>query len=94
MENLWKLFWKVLSEKKLAKISKWALIQEIINKFLRENWIQQEISWKLEFDKFIVKTSSSQIGHFLFLNKKKLLDKINQKLENMDLWKIKELKII
>jgi len=95
MENLWKLLWKVLWEKKLAKISKWALIQQIINKFIKENLNTNiEITWKLEFDKFIIKSPNSQIGHFLFLHKKKLLEKINQKLKKMNLWKIKDIKII
>jgi len=95
MENLWKLLWKVLWEKNLAKISKWALIQQIINNFLKENLKKNfQITWKIEFDLFIIKSPNSQIGHYLFLNKKKLLDKINQKLEKMNLWKIKEIKII
>jgi len=95
MENLWKLFWKILSEKKLAKVSKWALIQQIVNNFLKDNLnIDIQITWKLEFNCFIIKSPNNQIWHFLFVNKKKLLDKINQKLDKMNLGQIKEIKII
>lgn len=94
MENLWKLLWKVLWEKKLAKISKWALIQQIINNFLKNNLnVKIDITGKLDFDYFVIKSQNNQIWHFLFLHKKKLLEEINQKLEKIWLGKIKDIKI-
>jgi len=94
MENLGKLFWKVLAEKKIWQVSKWAMINSISSNFLSKICWIEKIEGKIEFNKYIIKANSSVEKHCIFLNKKKLLDQINKQLELMNYDKINDIKVI
>ena len=94
MENLGKLFWKVLAEKKIWQVSKWSMINSISSTFLSKTCWIKNIEWKIEFNKYIIKANSSVEKHCIFLHKRQLLDKINKQLETMNYEKINDIKII
>ena len=95
MKDLKKLLWQRLWEKKIAKISKWAFLNKALENFLeQEFWIKTSISGKIENNIYFVKSSNSSFSNLLFLNKKKVLEHLNDKISKMDLWTINDIKII
>jgi hypothetical protein len=94
MENLSKLLGKVLAEKKLSRLWKWALINSIIQNFLKEFNINEPIQGKLQHHIYIVKTSNPIIWNVLFTHKKQILEKVNSQLKKMEFDPILDLKIL
>ncbi len=94
MENIGKIFWKVLAQKKIAWLSKWYLVQSIINKILSENWITQNVKVIIKHNTLVIKSPNPFISHFLFSKKSFLLSRINSKLEEMNFEKINQIKVV
>jgi hypothetical protein len=93
MKDLKKLFWKVLAEKKIASISRWAMVVSICEKILKNDfWVEKKLEWKIENNILILKINNSTLSNIFFLHKKKVVDKINQQLTNMNLEQIKDIK--
>ena len=93
MQDLKKLFGKVLAEKKIASISKWAMVLALCEKILKnEFWINKKLEWKIENNILVLKINNSNLSNMIFLHKKKVVDKINQQLNKMDLDEIKDIK--
>ena len=95
MKDLKKLLWKSLAKNKIATVSRWAFLNASLSLYLKKNFdIQEEITGKIENDIYIIKSANSSFSNLLFLNKKKLLIYLNDKLDKMNFWKIKDIKII
>ena len=93
MQDLKKIFWKVLAEKKIVSVSKWAMVLTICEKILKkEFWINKRLTWKIENNLLILKTNNSNLSNIFFLHKKQMIEKINQQLKEMNLWIIKDIK--
>ncbi len=94
MENLSKLLGKVMAQKKLSRLSKWAMINSIAQNFIKQFWINQTISWKIENHIYILKIGNPTIGNMIFVRKKQLLEKINLQLKKMGYDPILDIKIV
>jgi len=94
MENLSKLLGKVMAQKKLSRLSKWAMINSIAQNFIKQFWIHQTISWKIENHIYILKIGNPTIGNMIFVRKKQLLEKINSQLKKMGYDPILDIKIV
>jgi len=94
MKELSKILKVVLAKNKISWISKGALINSIVNNFLKEKWFNYSVKWKLQFSTYIIVVNNSSLASFLFINKKLLLDKINKRLQNMDYGLINNIKIL
>jgi len=94
MENLSKLLGKVMAQKKLSRLSKWAMINSIAQNFIKQFWINQSISWKIENHIYILKIGNPTIGNMIFVKKKQLLEKINLQLKKMGYDPILDIKIV
>jgi len=94
MKELSKILKVVLAKNKISWISKGALINSIVNNFLKEKWFNYSVKWKLQFSTYIIVVNNSSLASFLFINKKLLLDKINKRLQNMDYGLINDIKIL
>ena len=94
MENLSKLLGKVMAQKKLSRLSKWAMINSIAQNFIKQFWINQTINWKIENHIYILKIGNPTIGNMIFVKKKQLLEKINLQLKKMGYNPILDIKIV
>lgn len=96
MKDLKKLLFSSLSKKKISSVSKWAMINTIFLKYINQkyNLNLDKIDGKLENNVYIVKLPNSSLSNIVFIHKKQLLDYINTKLENMNLWKILDIKLL
>ena len=94
MENLSKLLGKVMAQKKLSGLSKWAMINSITQNFIKQFWINQAINWKIENHIYILKIGNPTIGNMIFVRKKQLLEKINSQLKKMGYDPILDIKIV
>ena len=95
MKDLKKLLFKSLAKQKIASISRWAMVNKILSNYVKDNLnIDFNFSGKIENNIYIVKSTNSALSNMLFLNKKKVLDHINLKLQEMDLDKVQDIKIV
>jgi len=53
-----------------------------------------EVKWKIENNIYIVKLNNSSFKSVIFLQKKKVLDHINLKLQDMNFEKIIDIKVV
>jgi len=95
MKDLKKLLFSSLAKQKIASVSKWAMINKIVSDILKNDFnIDIFINWKIEHNIYIIKTQNSALSNLLFLNKKKVLEKINLRLSKMWLSKISDIKLV
>ena len=93
MENLKKIYTKVLAKKWINSISKWAYSLEIIKKFLYEklNTKNIKVRWKLKNNILFVNITPSILSTELFINKKQVLEQLNWKLKSLWYTAIKDI---
>ena len=95
MKDLKKILFSSLAKQKIASVSKWAMINKIVSDILKNDFsIDIFINWKIEHNIYIIKTQNSALSNLLFLNKKKVLEKINLRLSKMWLSKISDIKLV
>jgi len=95
MKDLKKLLFKSLAKQNIAQVSRWAMLNQIVNNFLKDDLkLNFSCGWKVEKGLYIIKSHNPWLSSLLFLNKKKLLDYINLKLKEMDLEQIEDIKIL
>lgn len=94
MKELSKILKVVLAKNKISWISKGALINSIVNNFLKEKWFNYSVKWKIQFSTYIIVVNNSSLASFLFVNKKVLLEEINERLKKLGYDVIKDIKIL
>ena len=94
MEKLSKLLGKVMAQKKLCKLSKWAMVNSITQNFVNQLWIDQTITWKIENHVYFLKVWNPVVWNIIFIKKKQLLKKINKQLKKMKYDPILDIKIV
>jgi len=71
------------------------MVNKILSNYVKDDLnIDFNFSGKIENNIYVVKSTNSALSNMLFLNKKKVLDHINLKLQEMDLDKIQDIKIV
>ncbi len=95
MKDFKKIFASRLAAKGINAVSRWAFVNSIFNTFCKDKFSMNiEVQWKIENNIYVVKLSNSSFKSIIFLQKKRLLDHINLKLEDMNFDKIIDIKII
>jgi len=95
MKDFKKIFSSRLAEKGINAVSRWAFVNSIFNTFCKDNFSMNiEIKWKIENNIYIVKLGNSSFKSVIFLQKKKVLDHINLKLQDMNFEKIIDIKVV
>ena len=95
MLDLKKLLFKSLAKQKIAQVSRWAMINKILENYVKDSFsISQQFSWKIENNIYVIKSPNSALSSMLFLHKKNILDYINKKLLEMNLEVVKDIKIL
>ncbi len=95
MKDFKKIFSSRLAAKGINAVSRWAFVNSIFNTFCKDNFSMNiEVQWKIENNIYVVKLSNSSFKSIIFLQKKRVLDHINLKLEDMNFDKIIDIKII
>ncbi len=95
MKDFKKIFSSRLAAKGINAVSRWAFVNSIFNTFCKDQFsINIEVEWKIVNNIYIVKLNNSSFKSVIFLQKKKVLDHINLKLEDMNFDKIIDIKVI
>ena len=95
MKDFKKIFSSRLAAKGINAVSRWAFVNAVFNTFCKKNFnMSIEIKWKVEKNIYFIKLNNSTFRNVLFLQKKKVLDYLNLKLQDMNFETIQDIKII
>jgi len=95
MKDFKKIFSSRLAAKGLNAVSRWAFVNSIFNTFCKKEFnIDLESKWKIEYNIYYIKLTNSSFRNIIFLQKQKILEHINSKLEDMNFTKIVDVKVV
>lgn len=93
MKDFKKLLWASLSKHKLSSVWRWAFLNSVLKKYIEEKFgVKINLKWKIQHNVYFVYLSNSVLSNQVFLNKNKIKNFLNKKLETMNFQKIKDIK--
>jgi hypothetical protein len=89
MEKAWKILLNLLKKKKLASVTRWEIALQTVSEMFN-----LKIRWKIKYNVLVLEVDNPVLRNHIFLKKKEVLQKVNDKLVSLWFWKILDIKLL